>query len=84
MRNLRKEGLHGGALIEDLAIKATEDREAETNASSSPELRTDIATEDLSKSDRAQWQISPELRERYSKIRARFDALPNPRVGAAA
>jgi hypothetical protein len=84
VRNLRKEGLHGGALIEDLAIKATEDREAETNASSSPELRTDIATEDLSKSDRAQWQISPELRERYSKIRARFDALPNPRVGAAA
>jgi hypothetical protein len=84
MRNLRKEGLHGGALIEDLAIKATEDRDVETNASSSPELRTDIATEDLSKSDRAQWQISPELRERYSKIRVRFDALPNPRVGAAA
>jgi hypothetical protein len=89
MRNLCKEGLHGGALMEDLTIKATEVRKMETNASSSPELRTDLATDDpriaaLSKWGGAAEQITPEQCDRFEKIRARFDALPHPRLGAAA
>jgi hypothetical protein len=89
MGNLRKEGFHGGVLSESLRIKA---REMETNASSSPELRTDFATdEDPRIAAIGNWgraadkkQVSAEFRERYSKIRARFDALPHPRLGAAA
>jgi hypothetical protein len=91
MRSLRKEGLHGGG-CENLTIKLTNDGEMETHASSSPELRTDLATdEDARVAALGNWglaverkQIDPEFRERYSKIRTRFDALPDPRVGAAA
>jgi hypothetical protein len=79
MGNLRKEGFHGGVLSKSLRIKA---REMETNASSSPELRTDFATdEDPRIAAIGNWgraadkkQVSAEFRERYSKIRARFDA----------
>jgi len=45
MGNLRKEGFHGGVLSEDLTIQATEGVEVGTNASSSPEHRTDPATD---------------------------------------
>jgi len=91
MRSLREEGLHEGVLTEDLTIKATEDGEMATNASSSPELRTDLATEEHPRiAAIGNWgaadkkQVSAEFQERYSKIRARFDALPHPRLGAAA
>src|SRR5262249_11850980 len=86
MRSLRKEGLHGGA-CEILAVKPPKDGEMETNASSSPELRTDLATEDSRIAALGNWGrgvVSHEIREAYSIIRARFDALPQPRLGAAA
>jgi hypothetical protein len=90
MRSLRKEGLHGDE-CEILTVKPPKNGEMETNASSSPELRTDLATnEDPRIAAIGNWgaadkkQVSAEFRERYSKIRARFDALPHPRLGAAA
>jgi hypothetical protein len=91
MGNLRKGATKGGVLVEDLTTQATDGREVETNASSSPERRTDPATDDARIAALGNWgraadgkQICPEFRERYSKIRARFDGLPNPRMGAAA
>ena len=86
MRSLRKEGLHGGE-CENLTLTSSDDGERETNASSSPELRTDLATEDSRIAALGNWGlgvVSPEIQEAYSKIRARFDALPHPRLGAAA
>jgi hypothetical protein len=87
MRSLRKQGLHGGE-CEILTVKPPKDGEIETNASSSPELRTDLATEDsriaaLGNWGRAAEQVSPEIREAYSKIRARFDALADLKLSTA-
>jgi hypothetical protein len=64
-----------------LITKATEDRDMDAHASSSPELASDLATElsPLNVPD-----ISPELQERFSKIRVRFEALSDPRIRAAA
>jgi len=92
MRSLRKEGLHGGE-CEILTVNPPKHGKMETNASSSPELRTDLATdEDRRIAASGSWeraadekQVSSEIWEAYSKIRARFDALPHPkRAGAAA
>jgi hypothetical protein len=91
-----KEGIHGGGEIVRLR-QTTEATEVEKLAPSSPHVVTDpvppsspdvhlidprIAA--LNNWGRIAEQISPELREHYLRLRERFDALTNPRLGAAA
>jgi hypothetical protein len=91
-----KKGSQGGELAEGLIVRAIEVGETEAEASSSFELvPNSVSPESSTKvpepriSGLGSWgpaakQVSPELQERYSKIRARFDTLPDPRIGTAA
>ena len=75
--------------------QTTKAREGETHPPSSPHVETDPVppcspdVQDSRLASLSNWglaanQISPELRERYLKLRERFDALTDPRLGAAA
>ena len=70
-------------------------RVGETHPPSSPHVETDPVppyspdVQDSRIASLNDWgvaakQISPELRERYLKLRDRFDALTDPRLGASA
>jgi hypothetical protein len=91
-------GCQEGVLAESLIIRSTEVAEMEAKASGSSELvpnpvslesSTDVPEIDpriaaLGKWGQAVEHISPEQQKRYKKICARFDALPDPRLRAAA
>jgi hypothetical protein len=87
-----KEGNHGSAMPENPKQIATQAERVETNAPSSPEHRTDLVSPEsddprlaaLKNWGLAAKQITPEQKKRFQKIRARFDALADPSMGAAA
>ncbi|WP_434011885.1 hypothetical protein [Methyloceanibacter sp.] len=89
-----KECIHRGGELVKLR-QTTEAREGEKHLRSSPHVETDPVpscspdVQDSRIASLSNWgvaakQISPELRKRYLKLRERFDALTDPRLGAAA
>jgi hypothetical protein len=79
-------------LAESVINQATEVGEMEENASSSPELEPNpvslesssvVPENDPRIAALNNWGVAAQ-RKRFERVKARFDALPDPRLGAAA